>query len=201
MIWLKDDKKITAYVPQIDKRFTDSELFELNAHCPYEGWSKLAEFVMMTQGISFENEAHSIAHRHVEAMPLADIDFVFNFECFDVQNYETELYTKDIHNVFENLKLCKVFTKDIVVLHCSMKQVPKYWKHIVTEESLNNMSDDLEWTIQKAQDTSDNLNNLFKEFERLKLSIPDIICDKSPDSLLSSIYDKRKSERILNSFN
>ena len=198
MIWLKDGQKIVGYVPYIEKRYTREELFELNAHCPYQGWSNLAQLVMITQGISYESDSPSIAHTHEDAVPLADVKFDFSFECFDKDDFESELYVKDIHTVFEGLKLYKVTSKDIVVLNCAMSQVPKYWKHIITDETLDNMLDDLNWTIQTAERVANNIKTLFKKFEDLGLSAPDIFYDKTPEDILSTMYDKRVCEKRIN---
>ena len=198
MIWLKKGQKIVGYVPYIEKRFTKPELFELNAHCPYQGWSNLAQLVMITQGISYECDAPSMSHTHEDAVPLADVKFDFSFECFDKNDYESELYVRDIHSVFENLKLYQVTTKDIVVLNCAMKQVPEYWKFVVTDETLDNMLDDLNWTIQTAERVSDNIDAIFNEFKNLGLTVPDIFCEKTPESILSTMYDSRATYERLN---
>ena len=198
MIWLKKGQKIVGYVPYIEKRYTKKELFELNAHCPYPGWSNLAQLVMITQGISYECDAPSMSHTHEDAVPLADVKFDFSFECFDKNDYESELYVRDIHSVFENLKLYQVTTKDIVVLNCAMKQVPEYWKFVVTDETLDNMLDDLNWTIQTAERVSDNIDAIFNEFKNLGLTVPDIFCEKTPESILSTMYDSRATYERLN---
>ena len=97
-----------------------------------------------------------------------------------------------------SLKLYQVTIKDIVVLNCAMKQVPEYWKFVVTDETLDNMLDDLNWTIQTAERVSDNIDAIFNEFKNLGLTVPDIFCEKTPESILSTMYDKRGTDERLN---
>ena len=87
MIWIKKDVPILGYVnetlfgyvPQLDKRYSEKEIRDLNRHCPYQGWSNLAQLVMKIQGYSYL-DGDAIKYP-TKVTSIANIDFTFYFEC------------------------------------------------------------------------------------------------------------------------
>ena len=100
---------------------------------------------------------------------------------------------KDIHDVLTHLKLYQVKEKDILATQEHLKKHKNEWRYLITDDTLKAMNDDLEWKIERAQETATNLENLNKLFADQKLDIPDMFCDKLPNALLKSAYEDRSS--------
>lgn len=205
MIWIKMDvpvlghysEKLFGYVPQLDKRYSEEEIRALNEHQIYQGWTNLAELVMMIQGYSYtDGESHRFP---AKVTSIADIEFDFDFECFWItQGYNVEQYIKDIHEVFTHLKLYQVKEHLVLGKNEELKNIIQSWRYLITKETTDMINDDYQWKLEKATEAAENLKNLEKRFAELNLDMPDIFCDKVPDILSKTMDEERTAINTLN---
>lgn len=201
MIWLREGNNLVGYAPMLNKEYSEEEIRRMSNYSCYEGWSELSKFVMRMQGIGYEYSNGQDYEEYEDGIykPI-DAWTNFDFECFCISpdnDRRMQVYLKQIYEVFKNLKLYRIETRNIKHIYESAEAAKESMKDFISEKTLSSIDEDIKNILENPNNCTANLNKVLTLFSNYNYPFPYKMYDIPSNEVLKQLNAERKTGKIL----